>query len=164
MSATLSLFSPSSPPHISFTHKYLKDARRAFPCWDEPSLKATFDIELLVDKHLVALSNMNVKSESLVGDGALKLVTFATTPIMSTYLVAMIVGELDFIESRTQDAEATLVRVYAPIGQAIHGKFALDVATKTLEFFSVYFDIAYPLPKMDLVAIPDFSAGAMENW
>ena len=92
----------------------------------------------------------------------LKEVSFSLTPIMSTYLVAFIVGELDFVESRTR--EGVVVRVYTPLGASSQGAFALDVATRTLSFFSEYFAEPYPLPKMDLVAVPDFAAGAMENW
>ena len=81
---------------------------------------------------------------------------------MSTYLLAFVVGELDAIE--TQTTNGVTVRVYTPIGKEEQGRFALDVAARTLSFFEEYFAIAYPLPKMDLIAIPDFAAGAMENW
>jgi len=81
---------------------------------------------------------------------------------MSTYLVAFVIGELDYVEAH--DANGVLVRVYTAIGKAHRGNFALDVCCRTLPFYANYFDIEYPLPKMDLVAIPDFSAGAMENW
>ena len=81
---------------------------------------------------------------------------------MSTYLLAFIVGEFDFVEER--DSNGVLVRVYTPVGKAEQGKFALDVAVKTLPFYTDYFNVAYPLPKMDLIAIADFAAGAMENW
>jgi puromycin-sensitive aminopeptidase len=103
---------------------------------------------------------MNVVSEKVEGDR--KIIRFAETPIMSTYLVAFVVGDLGYIE--TINKEGVLVRVYAIKGSEVHGKFALDVAARTLTFFTEYFDIPYPLPKMDLVAIPDFGAGAMENW
>lgn len=91
-------------------------------------------------------------------------VTFARSPIMSTYLLACVVGELDMIETHTQDKQKVLVRVFAPKGQVEQGRFALEVAHKTLTYFTDYFATEYPLPKMDLVAIPDFGAGAMENW
>ncbi|XP_071942533.1 puromycin-sensitive aminopeptidase-like [Antedon mediterranea] len=139
------------------------DARRAFICWDEPAVKATFDIKLIVPKSKVALSNMNViEDKALSTDANLREVTFARTPIMSTYLLAFIVGDFDYVENTTSDG--VLVRVYTPVNKKEQGDFALQVAVKTLPFYNNYFGIAYPLPKMDLIAIPDFAAGAMENW
>ncbi|EDW72803.2 uncharacterized protein Dwil_GK16986 [Drosophila willistoni] len=137
------------------------DARRCFPCWDEPAIKATFDITLVVPKDRVALSNMPVKKEDAL-PGELRRVRFDRTPIMSTYLVAVVVGEYDFVEGKSDDG--VIVRVFTPVGKREQGQFALDVATKVLPYYKSYFNIAYPLPKMDLIAISDFSAGAMENW
>ncbi|KAM5135748.1 puromycin-sensitive aminopeptidase [Mantella aurantiaca] len=139
------------------------DARRAFPCWDEPAIKATFDVILIVPKDRVALSNMNlIERKPYPDDKNLVEVKFARTPIMSTYLVAFVVGEYDFVETRS--ADGVLVRVYTPVGKAEQGKFALEVAAKTLPFYKDYFNVPYPLPKIDLIAIADFAAGAMENW
>mmetsp|Transcript_2386 Transcript_2386/g.4222 ORF Transcript_2386/g.4222 Transcript_2386/m.4222 type:complete len:104 (-) Transcript_2386:545-856(-) len=81
---------------------------------------------------------------------------------MSTYLVAFVVGEFDFVETTTK--HGVLMRVYTPPGKSEQGKFSLDVGSRTLDYFTDYFGIAYPLPKMDMIAIADFSAGAMENW
>ncbi|XP_037947541.1 puromycin-sensitive aminopeptidase [Teleopsis dalmanni] len=137
------------------------DARRCFPCWDEPAIKATFDITLVVPADRVALSNMPVIEETTSSDG-LRRLRFDRTPIMSTYLVAVVVGEYDYVEGKSEDG--VIVRVFTPVGKKEQGLFALEVATKVLPYYKSYFNIAYPLPKMDLIAIADFSAGAMENW
>ncbi|PHH86950.1 hypothetical protein CDD83_9549 [Cordyceps sp. RAO-2017] len=142
------------------------DARRAFPCFDEPALKAKFTVTLVADKHLTCLSNMDVASENEVPSQKTgtpkKAVRFNTSPLMSTYLVAFIVGELNYVESRDFRVP---VRVYAPPGQDIeNGRFSLDLAVRTLKFYERVFGIDFPLPKMDQVAIPDFAQGAMENW
>lgn len=147
--------------HLGVTQFQPTDARRAFPCWDEPALKAKFEVTLIVAEELTALSNTPIKATSTLGDG-LKMVEFSETPLMSTYLVAFVVGHLEFVEGAT--AEGVAVRVYTPLGKKEGGQFALDVATRTLSYFEDYFGIAYPLPKLDLVAAPDFAAGAMENW
>ncbi|KAL0323733.1 UNVERIFIED_CONTAM: Aminopeptidase M1 [Sesamum calycinum] len=136
------------------------DARRCFPCWDEPACKATFKITLEVPSELVALSNMPVIEEKLNGD--LKTVYYQESPIMSTYLVAVVVGLFDYVEDRTPDG--IIVRVYCQVGKASQGKFALDVAVKTLGLYKDYFAVPYSLPKLDMIAIPDFAAGAMENY
>ncbi|KAJ4396954.1 Aminopeptidase 2 mitochondrial [Gnomoniopsis smithogilvyi] len=142
------------------------DARRAFPCFDEPALKATYTVTLIADKNLTCLSNMDVASEtdvqSTISGSTRKAVKFNKSPLMSTYLVAFIVGELNYVET---NAFRVPVRVYAPPGQDIeHGRFSLDLAAKTLAFYEKVFGIEFPLPKMDQVAIPDFAQGAMENW
>ncbi|CAG8512204.1 7007_t:CDS:10 [Ambispora gerdemannii] len=166
-------FYRSSYTDASGNQKYLAttqfeatDARRAFPCWDEPAIKATFNITLIVPSDLVALSNMNVISEKPVENNK-KEVKFSQTPIMSTYLVAFLTGDLAYIERYTTgefNEKPVLIRVYAIKGSETQGAFALDVATKALDHFSRIFEIQYPLPKLDMVAIPDFEAGAMENW
>ncbi|KAL6621851.1 aminopeptidase [Neocallimastix californiae] len=146
-------------------------ARRSFPCWDEPALKATFDIKLRAEVDKTTLSNMPIiKEEKVTINGKeYKDVTFDTTPIMSTYLVAYIVGELDYVETMSNptapaDAKPIKVRVYTLKGESSQGNYAAEVAARVLEYFSEYFNIPYPLPKMDLIAIPDFEFGAMENW
>ncbi|CAI4226209.1 unnamed protein product [Auanema sp. JU1783] len=137
-------------------------ARYSFPCWDEPIFKATFDVSLIVDKEFTALSNMDVKTETLSECQKKKVVTFNTSPIMSTYLVAFAVGELEYLE--TKNESGTIVRVYTVPGKKDHGKFALSLAARALDWYNDWFDIPYPLPKCDLIGIPDFSMGAMENW
>ncbi|KAF2280737.1 uncharacterized protein EI97DRAFT_367805 [Westerdykella ornata] len=142
------------------------DARRAFPCFDEPALKAKFTVTLVADEKMTCLSNMDVASEktvdSTITGGKRKAVTFNPTPLMSTYLLAFVVGELNYIETNNFRVP---VRVYAPKDRDIeHGRFSLELAAKTLDFYEKTFDSPFPLPKMDMIAIPDFSAGAMENW
>ncbi|MBA0577264.1 hypothetical protein Golob_027799 [Gossypium lobatum] len=136
-------------------------ARQCFPCWDEPSFKAKFNITLLdVPSELVTLSNMPVDVEVL--DGNRKTVYYQESPVMSTYLVAVVIGLFDYIEDHTPDG--IKVRVYSQVGKANQGKFALHVALKTLGFYKDYFQMPYSLPKLDMVAIPDFAFGAMENY
>lgn len=136
------------------------DARKAAPCFDQPDLKSTWTVTLIADKELTCLSNMDVKEEKDAGNGK-KAVTFNKTPPMSTYLLAFIVGDLKYKENNDFRIP---IRVYATPGNEKYADFSLEVAAKTLEFYEKTFDSPYPLPKMDMVAIPDFSAGAMENW
>ncbi|KAF9883397.1 Aminopeptidase 2 mitochondrial [Aspergillus nanangensis] len=147
--------------YIASTQMEPTDCRRAFPCFDEPALKAEFTVTLVADKSMTCLSNMDVAAETDV-EGGKKAVKFNTTPLMSTYLVAFIVGHLNYIETKNFRVP---IRVYATPDQDIeHGRFSLDLAARTLAFYEKAFDSDFPLPKMDMVAVPDFSAGAMENW
>lgn len=145
--------------YLATTQMEPTDCRRAFPSFDEPALKAIFDITLISDKNLTALSNMDVKEVKEL-DGR-KATVFNSTPLMSTYLVAFIVGDLRYVES---DKFRIPVRVYTTPGLEKQGQFSADLTAKTLAFFEKTFGIEYPLPKIDNVAIADFSAGAMENW
>eukprot|EP00406_Dinophysis_acuminata_P070763 CAMPEP_0179268524 /NCGR_PEP_ID=MMETSP0797-20121207/30486_1 /TAXON_ID=47934 /ORGANISM="Dinophysis acuminata, Strain DAEP01" /LENGTH=894 /DNA_ID=CAMNT_0020976811 /DNA_START=169 /DNA_END=2853 /DNA_ORIENTATION=+ len=140
------------------------DARRCFPCWDEPARKAVFACTLAIDPLLTAFSNMPEKSSQMIKSGSrvLREISFMDSPVMSSYLVAFVVGEFDFVQSKTKNG--VLVRVYTPPGRAESGKFALDCATKSLDIYDDFFGLPYPLPKLDMVAIPEFAMGAMENW
>lgn len=137
-------------------------ARQAFPCFDEPNFKATFDVVITAPTHMTVLSNNVVKYEMKVDDESnMKVVAFETSPKMSTYLLAFIVGDLEYIEGTVLNK---LVRVYGTPGNRDRMQYALNVTMKGLEWFINWFNIDYPLSKLDIVAVPDFSAGAMENW
>jgi puromycin-sensitive aminopeptidase len=145
---------------IATTQMESTDARRAFPCWDEPELKATFEVTLVVDDALAAYSNGPVVEESTEPNGK-RRVRFAPTMVMSTYLVAFIVGPLEATEP--VDVNGVPLRIVHPPGKADLTPFALTVGAHALTFFTEYFGIPYPSDKLDLVAIPDFAFGAMEN-
>jgi puromycin-sensitive aminopeptidase len=135
------------------------DARRCFPCFDEPDRKAVFDIALIVDPTVDAISNSPIVGIDQVG--AKRRIRFSPTMKMSTYLVAFVVGKLETTE--TVDVDGVPLRVVCTPGKRHLGKFALEVGAFALRFFTEYFNVAYPGEKVDLVAIPDFAAGAMEN-
>lgn len=135
------------------------EARRCFPCFDEPARKAKFKVTLEVDDGLTALSNMPVESDTLMDDGKRRKVVFEESVVMSTYLLAFVVGQLDFVETKSK--HGVLIRVYTPPNKSEMGAFALEVAAKVLDLFDDTFDIPYPLPKLDMVAIPEFAMGAV---
>lgn len=136
-------------------------AREVFPCIDEPAAKATFDVTLLTEQDVTVLGNMPVLSQTKVAD---KLsTTFETTPRMSSYLLAWVYGTLHKKSARTKsDVEVNIWATPAQSPESLD--FALDIATRTIDFFDDYFGVPYPLAKSDHVALPDFSSGAMENW
>lgn len=135
-------------------------AREVFPCIDEPEAKAEFQLTLHHPSGETAISNTPIISQKQAK--VLTTTTFETTPVMSTYLLAFVCGDLHFLEAKTK--QGVIIRTYATPGNVKHTKFALDVAVKCLEFYNDYFGIGYPLAKCDLIALPDFAAGAMENW
>jgi len=135
------------------------DARRAFPSFDEPDYKATFDITAVAEKDLVAISNQKIVSDT-AGPGDKHTVRFATTAKMSSYLAALVVGNFEYIEG---EADGIPIRVYSTPGKKEMGKFALESAEYILGYYDKYFAIKYPYGKLDLIGLPDFSAGAMEN-
>jgi len=136
------------------------DARRAFPCWDEPDLKATFDITLVVAEGLMAVSNAREVSREPASDGRIRI-RFAETAVMSTYLVAFVIGDLVATPPRLVDGIP--LRIVTPPGKLHLADFALDAGAFALDYFATYYDVPYPGDKLDMVAIPDFGFGAMEN-
>jgi puromycin-sensitive aminopeptidase len=135
------------------------DARRAFPCWDEPAFKSVFSVTLVVEPSLAVVSNTAVKSEKL--DKGRKVIAFADTIKMSTYLVAFVVGELEATDA--VHVGRTPLRVWCVPGKKRLAAFGQDIAAASLKFFEDYYGVPYPGDKLDLLAIPDFAAGAMEN-
>jgi puromycin-sensitive aminopeptidase len=137
------------------------DARRAFPCWDEPAFKAVFQVTLMVDEKLTAISNARVVRETILPGTGKKEVIFADSIKMSTYLVAFIVGE--FEGTQPVMVGNSPLRVWAVPGKRHLATFAQEIGRFSLSYFSRYYDIPYPGDKLDLIAIPDFASGAMEN-
>lgn len=136
-------------------------AREVFPCIDEPAAKAEYDLTLVTRTGITVLGNMPVKSEEENGDSL--TTTFEKTPRMSSYLLAFVIGELHKKSARTKSGVE--VNIWATPAQNENTlDFALDIATRSIDFYDEYFGVKYPLPKSDHVALPDFSSGAMENW
>jgi aminopeptidase N len=135
------------------------DARRFFPCWDEPVFRARFQLTVVVPENWLAISNMPIENEKKIANR--KEVRFASTPAMSSYLNVLVAGELDLIESRVGP---TQIRVIATKGKAELGRYALEASGQILKYYNDYFDVPYPLPKLDQVALPGGFGGAMENW
>lgn len=175
-------FTNGAPNVMLSTQFEATDARRAFPCFDEPALKATFDVSIVADERFTVLSNMPLKNSKNLRESKSTMYRFHTTPLMSTYLVAWAVGEFDHIESETEKSiypttngyntlvETSMntsklpIRVYTAKGKANQGRFALEMATKVIDFFSESFEIPYPLPKLDLLCVESYSHNAMENF
>ena len=136
-------------------------AREVFPCVDEPAAKAEYDLTLITRPGITVLGNMPVKSEEENGDS--RTTTFEKTPRMSSYLLAFVIGELHKKSAHTKSGIE--VNVWTTPAQNENTlDFALDIATRSIDFYDEYFGVKYPLPKSDHVALPDFSSGAMENW
>ncbi len=145
--------------YLATTQFEAADARRAFPCWDEPEAKATFEISIIAENKFTAISNMPIMSKKRLKNKT--LYKFAKTPIMSTYLIYLGVGEFEYLTGKIGKVQ---VRVITTKGNKPKGKYSLELGKKLLSSYEKYFGIKYPLPKLDLIAIPDFAAGAMENW
>ena len=135
------------------------DARRLFPCWDEPSFRARFQLTAVVPENWIAVSNMPVEHERKIDNK--KEVRFAPTPPMSSYLNVFVAGELDLIESKSGP---TQIRVITTKGKAEMGRYALEATAQILQYYNDYFGVPYPLPKLDQIALPGGFGGAMENW
>lgn len=149
----------SKTKYLATTQFEAADARRAFPCWDEPEAKATFEISIIADNKFTAISNMPIKSKKKIKNKT--LYKFDKTPIVSTYLIYLGVGEFEYLIGRIGK---TQIRVVTTKGNKSKGRFSLELGKKLLSSYEKYFGIKYPLPKLDLIAVPDFAAGAMENW
>src|SRR5437763_440857 len=135
------------------------DARRLFPCWDEPVFRARFQLTAVVPENWMAVSNMPIASEKKVADG--REVEFQPTPSMSSYLNVFCAGEFDAIES---EVDGVKLRITTTKGKAESGRYALEATAQILHYYNEYFGISYPLPKLDQLAIPGGFGGAMENW
>ena len=137
------------------------DARNAFPCIDEPNYKAKFNLTLIIHSNLTAISNMPIEKTKNLNDKETHI-KFQETPIMSTYLLFFAIGKIKSKQLKTNNN--ILIRVWATNEQEKFSDFALETSEKLLDYFESYFGTKYPLPKLDHIAIPDFAAGAMENW
>ncbi|XP_052787465.1 aminopeptidase N-like isoform X1 [Mya arenaria] len=147
--------------HIATTQMQPTDARKTFPCMDEPAVKAEFDVTLVRKSHMISISNMPIISNQ-TRDGDWVADHFETTPKMSTYLLAFIICDFDYIEQTTENN--IQYRAFSRPEALSQANYSLEVGVDILNYFEKYFNISYPLPKQDMIAVPDFSAGAMENW
>lgn len=145
---------------IGLTQFEATDARRAFPSFDEPEFKSVFKLALTVDKTLTAVSNTPIESENESGNGK-KTFAFKPTMKMSTYIVAFVIGQFEV--SKPVDVDGIPMRIYAPLGKLALTSFSLEIGAAALSFFNKYYGIPYPGEKMDMIAVPDFAFGAMEN-
>ena len=150
---------PYENTHIVTTHFEAAQARRMLPCIDRPDMKAEFKLTVRIDNELEAISNMPIESQRVDGDK--KVVVFEKTPQMSTYLLYLGVGKFQAHTSKVGDTDIILATTP---GKTKLGAFAENEARKAIEFFNSYYKIPYALPKVHLIAVPEFAMGAMENW
>jgi aminopeptidase N len=150
---------PSGKRRMLVTQFESIDARRMFAGWDEPAFKATFTLSAVLPKAYAAVSNMPGRTEP-AGPGMTRW-RFAKTPEMSSYLLVLVAGEIKNVSGKIAGVD---VGVFAPTGREEQGQYALGVMDKVLPYYNDYFGVSYPLPKLDLLAVPNFAASAMENW
>ncbi|XP_071139479.1 aminopeptidase N-like isoform X3 [Mytilus edulis] len=147
--------------YITTSQMQPTDARKTFPCFDEPAVKAQFKITLVRKQHMVSLSNTPITSNMTRGNGWIAD-NYAVTPKMSTYLLAFIICDFEYTVNTTKNNVE--YRAWARPEAVGQTPYSLDVGVKVLTYFEEYFNISFPLPKSDMIAVPDFAAGAMENW
>lgn len=148
------------PRHLLGSQMEPTDARRMFPCWDEPAFRATFQLIVTAPVGFTAISNTDPLSDQPAAAGR-HTVTFAPTPAMATYLVVLCIGEF---ESITDEVDGVRLRVWTTRGKAEHGRYALESTKRIVRYYNDYFGVKYPLAKLDHIAIPGGFVGAMENW
>jgi aminopeptidase N len=142
------------------THMEPTDARRLFPCWDEPAFRAVYQLTVKAKKDDTVMSNMPVAGEQPLGPDE-KLVTFDRTPAMASYLFVLVCGKLEWVEDEVAGVK---LRILTTPGKKELGRYALEVTKKILPYYNEYFEVQYPLPKLDQIALPSGFGGAMENW
>jgi aminopeptidase N len=137
------------------------DARRMFPCWDEPVYRATFELTATIPEKWLAMSNMPIERERVIAGSGTKQVSFKRTPSMASYLVVFAAGELEAIED---EVDGIKLRVLCTEGKRESARYAMESTKKILHYYNEYFGVKYPLPKLDQLATPGGFSGAMENW
>ncbi len=152
---------PSGEKVMLATQMEPVDARRMFPCWDEPVFRATFELTATIPEKWLAMSNMPIERERVVAGAGTKQVTFKRTPSMASYLVVFAAGELEALED---EAEGVKLRILCTEGKRESARYAMESTKKILKYYNDYFGVKYPLPKLDQLATPGGFSGAMENW